>query len=311
MSETHDEPNGLEPSLSDDGAMPSGLEPAIKPNYHELDGISLSLLATLRIEEEPFVIPTCQPATVVLGFGDRAYRYELANLKTGTRHPLTFPPDLLLAAVDASGRYYLLGDDRRTLVRYTADLQEEMRIPLRGQRDVTIGRDGNIYTWLFKSLELEAYDPAGHLLRVLDHIWAPYSLAVDEQGTIWLGEASNCHVVELDPRTGDTLGYIDPKEDFTAENLFTYTYAMQFDRTGNLWTFNGQGDVGMTIISPDKTKYIRFASKDLGAEYQYSEPVPSPWNDEVYVVSENHTVSMFRPTLLDWKDIVPDINQEA
>lgn len=302
-----DEYNGLEPSLPDQ-PPPSGLEPAIKPQIISLNGISLTRLADLRADEELFVVPTPQPGTVVLGYEGDAMRYERADLKTGARSALALPADLVLVALDNDGRFYMVGDLSKTLVRYTADLEEDLRIPLRDQRNVSIGRDGNIYTWLFRSMEMEVYDPSGGLLRVLDHQGCPYALAVDERGIIWLGEASFCHVFEISPTTGETLSYIDPKEDYTAENLFTYTYAMNFDRLGNLWTFNGVGDVGMTIINPDKTKYIRFASKDLGPEYQQSEPVPSPWNDEVYLVSEDHTVSLFRPTLHDWKDVVPDIH---
>jgi hypothetical protein len=86
---------------------------------------------------------------------------------------------------------------------------------------------------------------------------------------------------------------------------------MSFYRSGNQWTYNAQGDVGATIISPDKLRYFRFRSKDVGPDYQESEPIPSPWNDEVYFVSKPLTVSLFRPTLHDWKDIVPDIHNQA
>jgi hypothetical protein len=303
--------NGLEPSLSE--AQPiSGLEPAIRPLHIDLDGLRLTRLAEVELLESPVaILPTPQAGSVVLVLGHRPYRYETLHTFSSERVPLGLPPELALLALDASGRYYMLESDGKRLVRLTQDFQEDLHIDLRGERDLSIGQDGNLYTWLFSSGETEVYDPAGQLLRVLEHNRSPYSLAVDERGGIWLGWAAMSHVVEISPLTGETLGYIDPKEDFSAENLFCYTYDMNFDRSGNLWTFNGQGDVGMTIINPDKAKYLRFACQELGPEYQDSLPVPSPWNDELYIVSKTGRLSVFRPSLLDWKPITPDIHSRA
>lgn len=277
-----------------------------------LDGINFTLLSRMSLAEEiAAVLPTPQAGRAVLVFGQGPHRYERLDVAGGERSPLPLPSESALVALDDSGRYYLLGDESKTLVRYTSDCEEDLRITLRGQRELSIGQDGNIYTWLFSSREVEVYDSAGRLLRVLTHMWAPYSLAVDDKGVIWLGEAADSHVIEISPTTGETVGYIDPKEDFAAENLFCYTYAMNFDRSGNLWTFNGQGDVGMTIINPDKTNYIRFASKDLGPEYRQSQPVPSAWHDEVYLVSERGDLTVYSAALLNWKDITPDIHNQG
>jgi hypothetical protein len=275
----------------------------------DLDGLYLSMLEEVELLEPPVaIIPTPKAGSVVLAFGRNSYKYETLDVFSGERVPLPVPSGCSLMALDASGRFYLLERDGKVLVRLTQDLQEDLRIGLRGERDVSIGQDGNVYTWLFNSREMEVYDPAGRLLRVLKHDRDPYSLAVDKQGVIWLGWAAMSHVVEISPITGETLGYIDPKEDFSAENLFCYTYDMSFDRSGNLWTFNGQGDVGMTIINPKKTQYLRFACKELGAEYQASLPVSSPWNDELYISSETGRLSLLRPFLVDWKPITSDIH---
>jgi TPR repeat protein len=306
-----DDVSRLEPSLSE-GPKVTGLEPEIRLRHVNLGGVHLTLSSYTAFSEKiTEVVPTPDEGKPVLVFGAGPFRYEKVDLASGARQVIPLPAKLMLVALDDVGRYYLLEGDSRTLHRYTADFKEDLSIALQDQRDVSIGRDGNIYTWLFRSREMEVYNPAGQQLRVLEHGWSPYSLAVDEHGGIWIGEAAMSHVVEISPSTGETLRYLDPKEDFTAENLFCYTYAMNFDRRGDLWTFNGQGDVGSTIISPDKTQFLRFASKDLGLEYIDSEPVPSPWHDEVYFVSGERHVSLFGCTLRDWMDITPDIHRQT
>jgi hypothetical protein len=300
--------SGSEPTLGGDRPN-SGLAPTTRPGPMQLDGLTLTQLATVDVGEEPiFVVPTPQAGRVVLGWGQGPYHYETLDMQQGARQALALPSELALSAIDARGRYYLMPNSADAVVRMVPGFQPEMTIALAGARQITVGPDYRTYAWLFKSRTIEVYGPDGALERVVPHDCSPYSFAVDGRGAIWLGEASFSHVFELDPFTGSVVGCIDPKEDYLAENLFCYTYEMTFDRKGNLWTYNGQGDHGMTILDRDKTKYIRFASKDVDPGFADSKPIPSPWTDEFYLVSPSGMVASYHHQLLHWKPVTADIH---
>lgn len=300
-----DECSGLEPAIARIETM-SGLEPTMRARYVQLDGVCFELVRSYRSSGVlAGLMPSPEALAPVVWMGGEGYRYGRVDLGAGTLVPLPGVSGRPLEALDHLGRYYVTADEGATLVRLTPGFEEELRIALRGPRCVAVAPDGRIFTYIFKADDLVIYDAEGELLSVVHHGTGAYAFAVDATGALWFGDASVCQVHQVCPETGSFLRVLDPKADYCASNLFCYTYAITVDREGHLWTFNGQGDIGITIIHCDRDRYIRFASQDLGPEFADCEPLRSPWHDEVYFLLEREVV-VYKPVLVDWKPITAE-----
>lgn len=297
-----EECSGLEPAIARVETL-SGLEPTMRARYVQLEGLCFELSGSYRFSGVlAGLMPSPEALAPVVWMGGEGNRHARVDLDAGTRVPLPGVSGRPLEALDHLGRYYVTEDEGLTLVRLTLRFEEDLRIALPGQRVVTIAPDGRILTWLFKEPDLIIYDAEGRLQSVVNHGTGAYAFAVDLTGALWFGDAAVCQVHEVCPETGGSLRVLDPKEDYDASNLFCFTYEITVDREDHLWTFNGQGDVGITIIHRDRDRYIRFASKDLGPEFEDCQPLPSPWHDEVYFLLEREVV-VYKPTLVDWRPI--------